>query len=169
MNREQAIDKVAEFYGKPGPFIGALEALGVLKLDTPEITREQAIKAVAGKIGLSGPFTDNLVDAMAAVGVLKLDEPSDRRQFMLIDEGSSRARGTPIRHDACRLFRRRHGRDGAAAQHSQRCTGSHRGEKHRHRPLHRRPVRRLPPVHSLAAKSPTTRLSARRPSGPPRT
>jgi hypothetical protein len=38
------------------------------------MNREQAIKAIADKIGLSGPFTNNLVDAMAAVGVLKLDE-----------------------------------------------------------------------------------------------
>ena len=42
------------------------------------MNREQAIKAVADKIGLSRPFTDNLVDAMAAVGVLKLDDPSLR-------------------------------------------------------------------------------------------
>jgi hypothetical protein len=28
------------------------------------MNREQAIKAVADKIGLSGPFTNNLVDAM---------------------------------------------------------------------------------------------------------
>lgn len=40
------------------------------------MNREQAIKAVADKIGLSGPFTDNLVDAMAAVGVLKLEQPA---------------------------------------------------------------------------------------------
>jgi hypothetical protein len=38
------------------------------------MNREQAIRAVADKIGLSGPFTNNLVDAMEAVGVLKLDE-----------------------------------------------------------------------------------------------
>jgi hypothetical protein len=35
MNREQAIEKAAEFYAKPRTFIGALEALGVLKLDAP--------------------------------------------------------------------------------------------------------------------------------------
>jgi hypothetical protein len=39
------------------------------------MNREQAIKAVADKIGLSGPFTNNLVDAMVEVGVLKLDVP----------------------------------------------------------------------------------------------
>ena len=39
------------------------------------MNREQAIRAVADKIGLSGPFTNNLVDAMVAVGVLKLEEP----------------------------------------------------------------------------------------------
>jgi hypothetical protein len=39
------------------------------------MNRDQAIKAVADKIGLSGPFTNNLVDAMVAVGVLKLEEP----------------------------------------------------------------------------------------------
>ena len=32
------------------------------------MTRDQARKAVTDKIGISGPFTDNLVDAMAAVG-----------------------------------------------------------------------------------------------------
>jgi hypothetical protein len=32
------------------------------------MNRVQAIKAVADKIGLSGPFTNNLVDAMEAVG-----------------------------------------------------------------------------------------------------
>ena len=41
------------------------------------MNREQAIRAVADKIGLSGPFTNNLVDAMVAVGVLKL-EPERR-------------------------------------------------------------------------------------------
>jgi hypothetical protein len=40
------------------------------------MNREQAIRAVADKIGPSGPFTNNLVDAMEAVGVLKLDEPA---------------------------------------------------------------------------------------------
>jgi hypothetical protein len=39
------------------------------------MNREQAIRAVADKIGLSGPFTNNLVDAMEAVGVLKLEKP----------------------------------------------------------------------------------------------
>jgi hypothetical protein len=38
--------------------------------------REQAIRAVADKIGRSGPFTNNLVDAMEAVGVLKLEPES---------------------------------------------------------------------------------------------
>jgi hypothetical protein len=37
--------------------------------------KHQPISSHADKIGISGPFTDNLVDAMAAVGVLKL-EPS---------------------------------------------------------------------------------------------
>jgi hypothetical protein len=41
------------------------------------MNRVQAIKAVADKIGLSGPFTSNLVDAMVAVGVLKLEEPAE--------------------------------------------------------------------------------------------
>jgi hypothetical protein len=40
------------------------------------MNRDQAIRAVADKIGLSGPFTNNLVDAMEAVGVLKLEEPA---------------------------------------------------------------------------------------------
>ena len=31
---------------------------------------------MADKIGISGPFTDNLVDAMVAVKVLELDEPA---------------------------------------------------------------------------------------------
>ena len=40
------------------------------------MNREQAIRAVADKIGLSGPFTNNPVDAMVAIGVLKLEEPA---------------------------------------------------------------------------------------------
>ena len=35
MTRQEAVSKVLEFYAKPGPFISALEALGVLKLDDP--------------------------------------------------------------------------------------------------------------------------------------
>jgi hypothetical protein len=38
------------------------------------MNREQTIRVVADKVGLSGRFTTNLVDAMEAVGVLKLDE-----------------------------------------------------------------------------------------------
>jgi hypothetical protein len=52
MNREQAIEKAAEFYAKPRTFIGALEALGVLKLDAPapaaplgSVTQDQRLQA----------------------------------------------------------------------------------------------------------------------------
>jgi hypothetical protein len=41
------------------------------------MNRVQAIKAVADKIGLSGPFTNNLVDAMVAVGAASFLEGRD--------------------------------------------------------------------------------------------
>ena len=47
MNREEAIAKVAEFYAKPRPFIGALEALGLLKLDTPESVHQEGVEFIA--------------------------------------------------------------------------------------------------------------------------
>ena len=46
-----------------------LGGFGQVRLQDREgpMTRDQAIKAIADKIGLSGPFTNNLVDATAVV------------------------------------------------------------------------------------------------------
>ena len=47
MTRQEAVSKVLEFYAKPGPFISALEALGVLKLDTPESVHQEGVEFIA--------------------------------------------------------------------------------------------------------------------------
>jgi hypothetical protein len=54
------------------------------------MNREQAIKAVADKTGLSGPSIPNLVDAMVAVGVLKL-EPESLVKLSCVWPGGSQA------------------------------------------------------------------------------
>ena len=59
------------------------------------MNREQAIRAVADKIGLSGPFTTNLVDAMEAVGVLKLEEPASAAPQWKVGDVVTLASGGP--------------------------------------------------------------------------
>jgi hypothetical protein len=55
------------------------------------MNRVQAIRAVADKIGLSGPFTNNLVDAMEAVGVLKLEPESPLVKVTYVWAGAGQA------------------------------------------------------------------------------
>ena len=47
MTREEAAARVANFYDKPIPFIGALEALGLLKLDTPVSVHQVGVEFIA--------------------------------------------------------------------------------------------------------------------------
>jgi hypothetical protein len=43
MNREQAEATVAKFFHSPGTLVSALDALGLLKLDTPESVHKKGV------------------------------------------------------------------------------------------------------------------------------
>ena len=47
MTREEAAARVANFYDKPIPFIGSLEALGLLKLESPESVHQEGVEFIA--------------------------------------------------------------------------------------------------------------------------